>query len=308
MRCLIFGGNGFLGRELCETLLSKQYNVRVFDRPLDSKIKGTIPHGVEWFEGDFTNEYDVDYAVQGCEVIFHLISTTLPKSSNDNPVYDVESNVVSTIKMLSSALKHGVNKVIFTSSGGTVYGVPEYTPITEEHPTNPICSYGISKLAIEKYLHLFHVLYGLDYTVLRISNPYGRGQRYDAAQGIVGVTIGRALQNKSVEIWGSGEVVRDYVHVSDVSNALMQAMRYEGDQHVFNIGSGVGTSLNALLDTIEEVVLSKINRVYKLKRSLDVQINVLDNELAKQELGWSACVSLKEGIGMTVRDMKSGAE
>ncbi|MDX8396289.1 MAG: NAD-dependent epimerase/dehydratase family protein [Mariprofundaceae bacterium] len=303
MRCLVFGGNGFLGGELCEALLSQGYTVRVFDRPVDNI--SSIHPDVEWFEGDFINECDVNAAILDCDVIFHLISTTLPKSSNDNPVYDVESNVVGTLNMLSAALKHGVKKVIFTSSGGTIYGVPEEIPISEKHPTNPICSYGISKLAIEKYLYLFNALHGLEYSVLRISNPYGKGQRLDAVQGVVGVVIGRVLQNKPVDIWGTGEVVRDYIHVSDVSQALVQAMLYDGDQHIFNIGSGEGTSLNTLLDTIEDVMQCDINRNYQPERSVDIQVNVLDNALAKKELGWDAKVSLREGISMTIRDLSS---
>lgn len=305
MRCLVLGGNGFLGSELCKVLLSQGYVVRIFDRPIDHKHKNSISSEIEYIEGDFTNEYEVDDAVKDCDVVFHLISTTLPKSSNDNPVYDVESNVVGTIKMLTSALKHSVKKVVFTSSGGTVYGVPEVIPITEKHPTNPICSYGISKLAIEKYLYLFHALFGLDYTVLRISNPYGKGQRLESVQGVVGVMIGRALQQRPVEIWGTGEVVRDYIHVSDVTKALILAMNYGGDHHIFNIGSGEGVSLNTLLGAIEKITNCKVNRVYKLKRNLDVQINVLDYTLAAQELGWTASISLTEGIGMTVRDLQS---
>jgi UDP-glucose 4-epimerase len=255
---------------------------------------------IELYEGDFTNEQDVETALEDCDIIFHLISTTLPKSSNDNPVYDVESNVVGTIRMLTLALKQGVRKVIFTSSGGTVYGIPESDFINERHPTNPICSYGISKLAIEKYLHLFHELHGLAYVVLRISNPYGEGQRTQALQGAIGVFIGRALTNQTVEIWGDGEVVRDYIHVSDVSDALVKAMLYSGNKRVLNIGSGTGTSLNKLLATIEDATHKEVKRVYLSGRSVDVPVNVLDNTLAKKELHWNLKIPLEEGIKRTI--------
>ena len=298
MKCLVFGGNGFLGRHLCKDLLSQGYSVRVFDRPVSERT--LVLADVEWFEGDFTNEQDVETALEGCEIVFHLISTTLPKSSNDNPVYDVESNVVGTIRMLSLAVKHGVSKVIFTSSGGTVYGVPENDFINELHPTNPICSYGISKLAIEKYLHLFHELHGLEYVVLRISNPYGEGQRTQALQGAVGVFIGRALSNQTVEIWGDGEVVRDYIHVSDVSDAFVKAMLYSGNKRILNIGSGAGTSLNKLLGAIEDATHKEVKRVYLSGRSVDVPVNILDNTLAKKELFWNLKMPLYEGIKRTI--------
>ena len=298
MKCLVFGGNGFLGRHLCTSLLSQGYRVRVFDRPMRDKT--LLLDDIEFYEGDFTNEQDVERAIEGCDIIFHLISTTLPKSSNDNPVYDVESNVVGTIRMLTLALKQGVRKVIFTSSGGTVYGIPESDFINERHPTNPICSYGISKLAIEKYLHLFHELHGLAYVVLRISNPYGEGQRTQALQGAIGVFIGRALTDQTVEIWGDGEVVRDYIHVSDVSDALVKAMLYSGNKRVFNIGSGTGTSLNKLLATIEDATHKEVKRVYLSGRSVDVPVNVLDNTLAKKELHWNLKIPLEEGIKRTI--------
>ncbi len=299
MKCLVFGGNGFLGADLCRNLLSQGYSVRIFDRPL--KNKSEIPSEVEFFEGDFINECDVDTAVKGCDIIFHLISTTIPKTSNDNPIYDVESNVVGTIMMLQLAQKNGVRKIVFTSSGGTIYGVPEAELINELHSTNPICSYGISKLAIEKYLHLFHELYGLEYTVLRLSNPYGAGQRIKAMQGVIGVFIGCALSGQEVEIWGDGSVIRDYIHVSDVSQALIKSINYAGVQRVMNVSSGQGVSLNEILDKIEDLIGKQIKRVYLEGRNVDVPVNVLDNSLAKKSLNWDIKVPLDEGVNRTIK-------
>jgi UDP-glucose 4-epimerase len=294
----VFGGNGFLGSDLCTVLLAQGYDVRVFERPLP---KGAIaPKGVEWYEGDFTNEHDVEEAIQGCDVVFHLISTTLPKSSNENPIFDVQSNVSGTIRMLELAVKYNVKKVIFTSSGGTVYGIPQQQIIDETHPTDPICSYGITKLTIEKYLHLFHAMYGLDYVVMRISNPYGKGFRANATQGAVGVFIDRALSHKTIEIWGDGKVVRDYIHISDVSQALLAAIDYNGEERVMNISSGYGASLNDILDHIEVVLQRSVKRVYQQGRAIDVPVNVLSNERAKKSLQWNVRVSLHDGIRQTI--------
>jgi len=298
MKCLILGGNGFLGRSLCLRLLKDGFEVRIFDRPRVSEDKPDLD--VEWFEGDFLNSQDLESAMTGCDVVFHLITMSLPQSSNDNPIYDVQSNLVGTIEMLNLAVKLGIKKVIFPSSGGTVYGVPEKTPIPETHPTNPLCSYGITKLAIEKYLHLFHELYGIDYCVLRIANPFGEGQRMDALQGAIGVFIGKAIQGKPIEIWGDGSIVRDYIHVGDVSSAFVKAVNYNGATKVFNIGSGMGRSINQILDEIEKGLETSVNRIYQKARKVDVPISVLDRTLAHLELSWEPKVQFDEGINKTL--------
>jgi len=303
-KVLVLGGAGFLGVNLSKTLAEQGYAVRIFDRQVHFLRSDSQPE-IEVFEGDFLNQHYIYEAVKGCDTIFHLISTTVPKSSNDDPVYDVESNVIGSLHVLNAAVRHRVNKVIFTSSGGTIYGIPESIPIQEGHPTNPICSYGIHKLAIEKYLHLFSVLHGLDYAIMRISNPYGKGQRTNALQGVVGAFIARAVANQPVEIWGDGSVVRDYLHVSDVSQALIKALQYSGKFKVFNVGSGDGKSLNDILDDLEKILGRSVGREYKSARKTDVPINVLDNSLACAELGWYPRVSFYEGLCQTVRELEA---
>ena len=188
--------------------------------------------------------------------------TTLPKSPNADPVFDVKSNVLGTVRLLTHAVKFGLKKIIFGSSGGTVYGAPAQLMIPETHPTNPVCSYGISKLAIEKYLGLFYHLQGLDYTVLRIANPFGERQRTQASQGAVAVFLGKVLRGEPVEIWGDGSVVRDYIYIADVVDALLIALEQTSSEHVFNIGAGRGHSLNEVLDGIEKVTGHLANRQY----------------------------------------------
>ena len=254
-RCLVLGGAGFIGSHLAEALLLRGDTVRVFDRPnlvLPESLAGA--RGLERVDGDFINEDDLAHAVPGCDVVFHLVSTTLPKSSNDNPIYDVDTNVIGTLHLLEVAKQSGVRKIVFISSGGTVYGIPRQIPVPESHATDPLVSYGISKLAIEKYLHLYKVLHGLDYTVLRVANPFGERQRVNAAQGAVAVFLHKALAGETIEIWGDGSVTRDYVYIRDVVNAFVKAMDYEGEPRVFNIGSGEGRSLNDILAAMEELL------------------------------------------------------
>jgi len=296
--CLVLGGRGFIGSHLVDALLVRGYRVRCFDRPHivplgDSHLSNP---NFELHEGDFVSEADVIMALEGCDVCFHLVSTTLPKSSNADLVFDIESNVLGTVRLLTHAVAMGVRKVIFVSSGGTVYGIPTQVPISETHQTNPICSYGIMKLAIEKYLGLFRQLHGLDYTVLRIANLFGERQRTRASQGAVAVFLGKVWRGESVEIWGDGSVVRDYVYIVDVVNALIAAIDRTGDEHVFNIGSGRGISLNDLLDSIENVTGLSVIRRYMPGRKFDVPVNVLCIARAKQTLGWSPQVNFKIGL------------
>ena len=229
MKCLILGGGGFLGSHLSDALLAQGHAVRIFDRPNLVRFRSfQTDEAMEWFEGDFINREHVAAVVSGCEVIYHLVSTTLPRSSNENPAYDVETNVVGTLHLLEVAQKNNIRKVIFVSSGGTVYGIPQEVPIKESHPTEPICSYGIGKLAIEKYLNLFHLLHGMDYCVLRLANPFGERQRIAAEQGAVTVFLDKALRNEEIAIWGDGSVVRDYFYVGDAVSAMTKALAYKG--------------------------------------------------------------------------------
>jgi UDP-glucose 4-epimerase len=303
----VLGGKGFIGSHLVDALRAAGHPVRVFDRadavPLGGH--GGANTGVEWCDGDFTAASDMARAVDGIHTCFHLISTTLPKSSNADPVFDVESNVAATVRFLEQAVRAGVKKVVFASSGGTVYGTPRAVPIDEEHPTNPISSYGITKLAVEKYLHLFQVLHGLSYAVLRPSNPFGERQRPQASQGAVAVFMGKVLRGEPVEIWGDGSVVRDYLYIGDLAAAFLAAAAYEGAARVFNIGSGRGHSLNEILDGIEQVTGRKAERRYLEARAFDVPTNVLSIARAKTHLKWAPTTSLLDGLERTARWMRA---
>lgn len=301
IKCLVLGANGFIGSHLVSELARQGYAVRAFGRSHLQPSRHADSAPIEYLEGDFIHEGDVRAALEGCDICFHLISTTLPKSSNDDPVFDINTNIGGTAAMLKHALSSGVKKVVFLSSGGTVYGIPEAIPIAEEHSTNPICSYGISKLAIEKYLELYRHLYGLDYTVLRLSNPYGEHQRVAATQGAIAVFLNRALRNEPIEIWGDGSVVRDYIYIADVISAMMSTIDYRGKQHVFNIGAGKGKSINEILEAVEHVAGQKIDRRYIQARPFDVPTSILSVAKAREELGWSPRVGFEEGLARTAR-------
>ncbi|MDD5543503.1 MAG: NAD-dependent epimerase/dehydratase family protein [Acidobacteriia bacterium] len=299
-RCLILGGGGFMGSHLAEELLEKGYRVRVFDRPeRDRRNLAAIANQIEICEGDFQNEADLQDVVSDSEVIFHLVGTTLPASSNTNPAYDVESNVIGSIRLLELCARSRPKKIIFSSSGGTVYGVPERSPIDEQHSTHPICSYGISKLAIEKYIQLYARTAGLDYSILRISNCYGERQRLDASQGVVAVFLGSAALRRPIHLWGDGSVVRDFVYVKDVVRAFRLAMEYTGPERIFNVSANEGISISELLRTLTVVTGQSFEIVREAERKFDVPQNILDNRKIQRVLNWNPQVSFEEGLRRT---------
>ncbi len=302
MKLTVFGGGGFIGSAISDRLLEDGHALRIVERPRVAPYRNfKAGEVVEWVTGDFSSTYDVANAIEGVDGVFHLISTTLPKNSNDDPIYDVQSNLVATLQLLNAMVAGNVRRIVFISSGGTVYGAPKYLPVDENHPTEPQVSYGITKLAIEKYLLMYGRLYGIRPTILRVANPYGERQRVETAQGAVGVFVQRALRGLPIEIWGDGSITRDYLHVSDVAYASAKAIAYTGEQSVFNIGSGSGTSLNQLIDLIQGVLGFPVVREYMNARSFDVPISVLCNDLAKRELGWTPKVGIEDGIARTAR-------
>ncbi len=305
MKILIFGGGGFIGSTIADRLLLNWHELRIFERPRVMPYrKFAESERVEWITGDFSSAHDVSDAIYGMDVVLHLVSTTLPKSSNDDPIYDVQSNVVATLQMLNAMVAQKVYKIVFISSAGTVYGNPTYLPIDEKHHTDPLVSYGITKLAIEKYLQIYSYFHGIRGLTLRVANPYGERQRVETAQGAVGVFLHHAIKDIPIEIWGDGSVTRDYIHVSDVAEAFVRAVEYSGAKSCFNISSGNGTSVNELIDMLEEVLGKPIERRYLPGRQFDVPVSILSNDLARNELEWAPSISMRDGIARTVKWMK----
>lgn len=290
MRILILGSSGFIGNALLDYYRPRAKKVYAYDLGW----KSSLPD-VDYIQGDFTQENRWKNILKDVDVCFHLVSTKVPKTSNDDPLSDIQQNLSGTVNLLNFAKEHGV-KIIFSSSGGTVYGNTIGSAICENHSTHPLCSYGIVKLAIEKYLYMYREIHGLNYVVLRLANPYGPGQNLNNIQGAPAVFLGRALANVDVDIWGDGEQVRDFIYIDDVVDAFSKAARHEGLTRVFNIGSGEGISLNKLLGVIESVVGHSIKNNKHLSRSVDVSSNILCIKSAMEELKWSPAIGLDEGM------------
>jgi UDP-glucose 4-epimerase len=293
-----------MASHLLEALLENDCRIRAFDRTRNPDLYP--PPNVEWCQGDFADANHLAAALDGCQTVFHLLATTDPRTSNDDPVHDIETNLAATVRLLELARKSHVKKIVFASSGGTVYGVPATVPISEHHATRPICSYGIHKLAIEQYLRLYHRLHGLDYCVLRISNAFGERQRPNASQGAVTVFLHKALSGEPIDIWGDGSAVRDYLYVGDVARAFCLGARHIGPPHIFNIGSGRGRSVNDLISSIEALLGRPMSKRYLPSRPFDVPVNVLDISLAAMHLDWSPQHSFEEGLTRTLKWLQAG--
>lgn len=305
-RIAVLGGLGFMGSHLCRALVENNYHVTVFDRASASRsLVSDVEAELEIIEGDISRADDVIGAITNADIVINLIHTTVPGSSMNDPAYDVMSNVVSSVNWLRRLTETKVRRLLYVSSGGTVYGRPLTHPIKETHPTDPISSYGITKLTIEKYVALYATQSEIDYRILRPSNVYGVGQQLRSGQGVIGVMAERALRGEPLEIWGTGESQRDYLYVDDLVTALLAVLNYTGQHRIFNISGGAGHSVLDIVAILREQLgfASEIN--YKPARKFDVPHNVLDSSLLHGETGWQPRVDLKTGIARTLEWLKT---
>jgi UDP-glucose 4-epimerase len=295
--CLVLGGGGFMGTNLCRRLLASGHRVRAFGRHC------RFPQGLrgaEWLQGDFSNPAAVAAALETCDVVFHLVHGSMPEAANLAMAMDLHHNVVPSIALLELCAKFGVKRVIFSSSGGTVYGRPAQIPTPENAPTEPICAYGISKLATEKYLALYEELQNLDFRVLRIANPFGPFQIAWKGQGFVAAAVARGLSDQPIEIWGDGSVVRDFVFIDDVIDAFEAAMGDRSSHRIFNIGTGQGQSLLEVVAAIEEALHTKLQIKWGPTRPLDIPISVVAIDRARHSLNWEPKTPFQTGLATTI--------
>lgn len=297
MNVLVLGGSGFIGSHLVDRLLKSGHRVSVFDRQYEL-YRPPLPQ-VDYHIGDFGNRAMLAHALKNTEMVFHLVSTTVPKTSNEDPAFDVMSNVVETIYLLEQCTRERVKKIVFVSTGGAIYGTPAIVPVPEDSPTNPESSYGITKLTIEKYLALFHRLHGLDYVIVRPSNPYGPRQNPMGDQGVVAVFLGRIARGQAVEIWGDGEAVKDYIYIDDLVEGIYRAAFARSSSRIFNLGSGTGRSVKDLVQTMTAVVKKPFTVVYSSRGDFDVSKIILDISRARAELGWEPVTLIDAGIAST---------
>ena len=288
-KVLVLGGNGFIGRNLLNTLVKREYQVYSFDLN-----KPDYPvEGVTYLAGDFFDDYVLKSAIEGMDIIYHAICTMNPGNSNAKYVMGYERDLIQTLE-LCDMLKDTKTRMIFLSSGGTVYGKQEVLPVTEETLPVPINHYGNLKLCIENAMRVFRYQNHSDFIIARIANPYGPGQDYRKGVGFIDAAMKRAISGETIEVWGTGNVVRDYIYITDVCNALVTLAEENVSYDVVNISSGRGVSQREILEAIKKHC-PNMKVEYQPARSVDADKIYLANDRLRTILP-DEMVSLEEGI------------
>ena len=308
MNTILLGAAGFIGTNLALAIMKqKDITLTLVDKRTDyfiselQKAEGKVVI----VESEMNEHTDFDSLIRGQEQVFHLMSTTVPSTSNQQIPEELTANVVVTAKLLDACVRCGVKKVVFISSGGTVYGKETNCPLKENTPTNPISSYGVQKVTIEKLLYLYHYLYGLDYRIVRLANPYGPYQRPNGVLGAVTTFTYKALKGEKIVVYGDGSVVRDFIYIDDAINGILKIANGTGMHRIYNLGCGRGVSINQVLNAIQKAVETDLQVKYIEARSVDVPVNYLNIERYELDYGPLNPVSLEDGIKKTAKFMRT---
>lgn len=297
----VIGGGGFIGRAVVqELLLQNDRQVVVVGRKPGGSY---LPTQVRYIQNSSGNSDEfLNSILAEVDEVIDLAYATVPQTSFQNPVNDILVNLPETVRLFEHAARCGLRKFVWVSSGGTVYGHAHQVPLTEEHATNPVSPYGITKLAIEKYAHLYYATSQLPVVCVRPSNAFGEGQRVYAGQGFIGTAIASLIDHRTLDLFGDVGTIRDYLHVQDVARGIVAALVDGQAGQVYNLGSGVGHSNRQVLEQLEPLA-RKLEIPLRLRvlpeRSFDVKVNVLDSSKLYAHTGWKPLLTFKEGIQQT---------
>ncbi len=304
-KILILGGAGFIGSNLTELLINSGEEVIVFGKKESNyQNLNSIFNKIKIIKGDFNDSQVIEkiFNKNKIDIVIHLISNIIPGTRLDIATNSTE--LISTMKLLDIMQKNKVNKIVFFSSGGAIYGKNGKSINHEDDQNNPINFYGWIKLSIEKYIQMCRYAYGINYIILRPSNAYGKNQNIYGNQGIVAVALGNLIQNKQIKIWGNGEIIRDYIYIDDLCRALLLLIQKNKWNDIYNVGSGKGTSINKVLEIIKKTTSINFNIHYKEGRNIDVPINVLDVSKLKNNIRWDNLTDLEQGIKIMWKRLK----
>ena len=307
MNIILLGAAGFIGINLTLALAKHPENhITVVSRHRASfaAVDAMALPNVRFVECDLVAEPDFSHLLDGQDVVYHLLSTTVPTTSNLQISQELNANVVLSARLFEACAACGVKKVVFLSSGGTVYGKAASCPLCEDTPTNPITSYGVQKLTIEKLLYLYHHIYGFDYRIIRLSNPYGPWQRPNGVLGAVTTFTYKALAHEPITVYGDGSVVRDFIYIDDAVRGILNIVNGDSPQHLFNLGSGHGTCIRQVLDTICRELEVEPEIIWQEARPVDVPVNYLDISRYEAAYGSLDPIPLESGIRKTADFLK----
>lgn len=301
----VFGANGFIGRHLVRRLNESDARVIAFGREFPPDFADAVGGHVETRRVNIDDELETHATLQGVTQVVQLINSSNPAMANKRVIADLRLNVVPQVSFIESCIMAGVKHFVFVSSGGTVYGLPRQSPIPESHPTNPLNSYGLGKLMVEHYLAMLSRGTDLEYSILRVSNPFGPGQVSNKGQGLIPAVLDRVAANLPVTIIGSGKAERDYIYIEDVIDALVESLAREPLQDAVNIGSGHGRTVLNVVDSIEALLGRRVGRMFTEPRDTDTPSNILDISKARALLGWSPKVDFEDAVRLTIDAYRS---
>lgn len=299
MKILVTGGAGFIASHVTDLFIEAGHEVVIVDNLSTGRVSNLNPKA-KFYQIDIRSpELKQIFEVERPEVVDHHAAQMDVRRSVADPVYDADINILGTLNLLNLSVEYGVRKVIYISSGGAVYGEPEYLPCDEKHPVQPLCPYGATKYMTELYLYMYKQTYGLDYSVIRYPNVYGPRQDPAGEAGVVAIFTGAMLKGKPVTIYGTGEQVRDYVFVKDCARAN-QILLEKGSGQVYNLGFGIGTTVNQIFDCLKDITGYSLPANYGTARAGETFQIYLSAEKARKEIGWQPTVPLEEGLRKTV--------
>jgi UDP-glucose 4-epimerase len=300
MRILLTGGAGFIGSHVADHLLARGHEVVVLD-DLSSGKAENVSEGAILYQRDIRNGCADVFKEFGPEALCHQAAQMDVRRSVREPDFDAEINAIGTIKLLENCTRYGVERVVFASTGGAIYGEQQQFPAAEDHPQYPVSPYGVSKLAAERYLHYYRVQYGLSYIALRYANVYGPRQDPHGEAGVVAIFCANLAEGRTSRINGSGEQTRDYVYVQDVARANVLALEDEIPPGAYNVGTGVETSVNSLYELLLRVSGKSLQPEHGPAKPGEQLRSSVDSTLARGVIGWRPAVDLTDGLSETLR-------
>jgi UDP-glucose 4-epimerase len=305
MKILVTGGAGFIGSHVADIFIAAGHSVVILDDCSTGKPANVNP-AAKLVQADIRDpNLETLFAAEKFEIVSHQAAKANVRESMDKPLFYADVNILGSLNILELARKHGVRKIIYASTGGATYGEPQYVPVDEAHPINPLDPYGASKHHVEHYLYLYRAHYGLQYTILRYPNVYGPRQDPHGEAGVVAIFTGKMLRGEQPIINGTGEQQRDFVYVGDVARANLLSLD-KGDGEIYNIGSGRGTTVNEIFDHLQELTHFAGQRAHGPPKLGEVSRIYLKADKAKAELGWDVQVSLADGLAQTVTYFAQG--